>query len=88
MTCNSIQTVFTDITEFNSVFTGRGESHFDFHTIYVIMIRGGEEGSSLMTFRNSVKLSNFKVHELSIYVLLLCLFQSFDGKGSNLQNKP
>ena len=62
MTCNSIQTIFTDITEFNSVLNGRGESHFDFHTKYVIMIRGGAEGSSLMTFRNSVKyrISKFK----------------------------
>ena len=45
----------------------RGESHIDFRTQCVIVTRaggGGGGGELLMTFGNSEKLSNLKVHVL------------------------
>ena len=65
-----------------------GESHICFRTQCVIMTLGGRGrggGLSLMTFWNSEKLSNFKVHKLSWTVNELCTYLIiYEKKSSNI----
>ena len=57
----------------------RGESHVDFRTQCRLQVWG----LSLMTFWNSEKWSNFKVHELSWPVIELCTCLIIDEKRSS-----